>query len=85
MVLLIVIGGVVNRSLMQRLRWRTKDVLRIKMAHRYFGYFMLLLSEAAILTGSLKYAVYQGEEVNIPGLIHVFVFFILILLVEGIF
>ena len=46
---------------------------------------MLLLSEAAILTGSLKYAVYQGEEVNIPGLIHVFVFFILILLVEGIF
>jgi len=70
---------------MQRLRWRTKDVLRVKMAHRYFGYFMLVLSEAAIVTGSLKYANYQGDNVNIPGLVHVFVFFILILLAEGIF
>lgn len=55
------------------------------MAHRYFGYFMLVLSEAAIVTGSLKYANYQGDNVNIPGLVHVFVFFILILLAEGIF
>jgi len=70
---------------MQRLRWRTKDVLRVKMVHRYFGYFMLLLSEAAIVTGSLKYANYQGDNVNIPGLVHVFVFFIIILLAEGIF
>ena len=43
---------------MQRLRWRTKDVLRVKMGHRIFGYFMLLLSEAAIITGSLRYANY---------------------------
>lgn len=85
LVLLIVLGGVLNRSLMQRLRWRTKDVLRVKMVHRYFGYFMLILSEAAIVTGSLKYANKQGDNVNIPGLVHVFVFFIIILLVEGIF
>lgn len=56
LVTVIVLGGVFNRITMQRLRWRTADMLRVKRGHRYFGFFMLLLSEAAIITGSLKYA-----------------------------
>ena len=85
LVVLIILGGVFNRIMMQRLRWRTKDVLRVKAGHRYFGFLMLLLSEAAIVSGSLKYASYQGETLNVPGLVHFFAFFILILLTEGIF
>jgi hypothetical protein len=60
LVLLIVLGGVFNRSMMQRLRWRSSLMFRIKMGHRLFGYLMLLLSEIAILTGSLKYASFHG-------------------------
>jgi hypothetical protein len=57
----------------------------MKLGHRIFGYFLLVLSEMSILTGSLKYAAYQGETVNAPGLAHVFVFCITIILLEGIF
>ena len=34
LVLLIVLGGVFNRSMMQRFRWRTADMLKIKRGHR---------------------------------------------------
>lgn len=33
-VLLIVIAGVVTRSMMNRLKWRTKNLLRLKTAHK---------------------------------------------------
>lgn len=84
-VTLIVLGGVFNRSMMQRLRWRTADMLRIKRGHRWFAYLMLLLTEASIISGSLKYAAYQGDTVNVPGLVHSFVFFISIILIEGLY
>ena len=45
---------------------------------------MLVLSEAAILSGSLKYASFQGDTVNVPGIAHVFIFLIVVMLVEGI-
>ena len=45
---------------------------------------MLLLSEAAIVSGSLKYASLEGETMNALGLAHFFTFVILILIVEGI-
>jgi hypothetical protein len=85
LVTLIVVFGVINRIMMQRLRWRTADLLKIKKGHRWFGYFMLLLTETAIISGSLKYASYQGGVVNVPGLVHSFVFLITIILVESIY
>jgi cytochrome b involved in lipid metabolism len=42
----------------------------IKQGHRYFGYFMITLSQVAILTGTLKYAAYQGQQVNLLGVVH---------------
>jgi hypothetical protein len=34
LVTLIILGGVFNRSMMQRFRWRTADMLKIKRGHR---------------------------------------------------
>ena len=45
-VLLIVLGGVFNRSMMQRVRWNTKKVLTIKTGHkvRYFAFITFFIS-----------------------------------------
>ena len=44
LVTLIAVGGVFNRSMMRRLRWRTADVLRIKRGHQVrFLYYRFIV------------------------------------------
>jgi hypothetical protein len=39
-----VVGGIFSRSMMNRLRWRTRTILIIKYTHRYIGLALIALA-----------------------------------------
>lgn len=80
---LIVVGGVFTRSMMNRLRWRTPLIIKIKRSHQIFGHLMIMAGQVSILTGGLKYALWVGVSQPLE-IVHVCVFFAVIVIIETI-
>ena len=47
----VAIGGVLTRSLLRRVRWNTRLVLRVKCAHRIFAYLTILSAYIGVYFG----------------------------------
>jgi hypothetical protein len=52
---LITIGGIISRKILHSFRWNTTLALNIKLGHKLFGYLSLLLAQATVITGGIKY------------------------------
>jgi hypothetical protein len=52
---MITIGGIVSRKVLHSTRWNTSLALNIKMGHKLFGYLSLILAQATVITGGIKY------------------------------
>lgn len=50
------IGGITSRLLLEKSKWNTALVLRIKMGHKLFGYLVILVSQVSLVTGGIAYA-----------------------------
>ena len=87
MVDLILIGvldaqGLSMRWLNNRLKWRTPWILNIRWVHRLLAYFLIIISQAALLTGSLSIS-RRGVESNPWFIAHLVFFFLFWVFVEG--
>ncbi|CDW84971.1 cytochrome b5-like heme steroid binding domain containing protein [Stylonychia lemnae] len=80
-VTLIVLGGVFTRSMMNRLRWKTHLILKIKFGHRMFGLALITLSQFSILTGGLKYSTWAEYMKPLP-ITHISIFFLTSFVIE---
>jgi hypothetical protein len=52
---MITIGGIVSRKVLHSSRWNTSLALNIKLGHKIFGYLSLILAQATVITGGIKY------------------------------
>jgi hypothetical protein len=52
---MITIGGIISRKILHSTRWNTILALNIKTGHKLSGYVSLLLAQATIITGGIKY------------------------------
>lgn len=48
------LGGFIARKSLERMTWNTKRALTIKSGHKLFGYALVTISEAAIVSGGLS-------------------------------
>ena len=52
---LLTLGGIISRKYLQSTLWNTNLALNIKNGHKLFGYLSLILAQATVITGGLKY------------------------------
>ena len=77
--------GLALRLLQNRLKWRTPWILNLRITHQVLSYVMILVSQAAILTGGLS-MVKLGIFVAKPLIIaYLAVFFVFWFFCEGYF
>ena len=66
LILFVVLGGVMARSIMNRAVWDTRRALRFRMCHRIIAYFVLLSGLCAIATGIYQYRTYPSYASDFP-------------------
>jgi Cytochrome b5-like Heme/Steroid binding domain len=80
------LGGILTRWKLERQRWGTADVLKLKFGHQLFGYLVIGVSQVTLLLGGLAYADGGGSKLAETLSIILFItFFGLIVLFEILF
>ncbi|CDW80902.1 cytochrome b5-like heme steroid binding domain containing protein [Stylonychia lemnae] len=84
---LLVAGGIITRSRMVRLRWKTSTILIFKNIHKSYGYLMLCIGQAAVLTGVLHYNErhYPQSDLWIPNIVIYILLWVLIEIMYQVF
>eukprot|EP00347_Sterkiella_histriomuscorum_P018114 403346733 len=78
------VGGIITKSTMNRLKWKTHTILTLKFIHKSYGYCLLLIGQYAVLSGIRQYneRYYEDSNLWIPNIV---CFFALWLVAEIIF